>query len=452
MDLSGKHIAIVGMGQTAVALASFVHARGGIPFVSEQREESRVEGPLVVLSALGVAYECGGHDVARLRVADALVPSPGVDPSIAPIAQAGAAGVPVLSEMDLVFPYCRSKVLAVTGTNGKTTTTELLAALVSAAGRSVLLAGNNAVPFSMAVAREPAPEFIVLEVSSYQLDLVRTFRPDVGSVLNLTPDHLVRHRTMEGYRDAKQRMFLQQRPGDVAVVNADDEWVRTMTVPGGVTRRTFSVSTRQASGLWLDGDTIWDGDEAVALRSDSPLLGMHNAANVLAALTMARAAGLDWELTLVGLRSFAGVEHRIEHVATVTGVDFVNDSKATNIDSLRVSLDSFTRPVVLIAGGQGKGSDYGVLRPLIQAHVKALVTIGEDAPKLEAAFGDLAPAVRAADMDDAVARAGALAAPGDVVLLSPACASFDMYDNFEHRGRVFKECVRNYELGIGNRR
>lgn len=445
MDVKGKHIAIVGMGQTALALASFVHARGGIPFVTEQREAAAVSRPLEVLSALGIAYECGGHDVAGLRKADVVVPSPGVDPGIAPVAEARAAGVPVLSEMEIVFPYCRSRILAVTGTNGKTTTTELLAALVSAAGRSVILAGNNAVPFSVAVTRDPAPEFIVLEVSSYQLDLVQTFRPDVGVVLNLTPDHLARHKSMEGYQAAKNRMFLQQRPGDVAVVNADDAWVRAMAIPEGVTRRTFSLEESQSCGLWLDGEVIRDGEEAIAARGESPLPGRHNAANVLAALTVARAAGLDWEGVLNGLRGFRGVEHRIEVVATIHGIDFVNDSKSTNVDSLRVSLESFTRPVVLIAGGQGKGSPYEPLRPLIEAHVKGLVTIGEDAENLERTFGDVVRTQRALDMRDAVQRAAALAEPGDVVLLSPACASFDMFDGFEHRGKVFKECVRALE-------
>lgn len=446
MDLAGKHIAIVGMGQTALALASFVHARGGIPFVSEQRDESQVAAAIEVLSALGVAYECGGHNLERLRGADVLVPSPGVDPAIGPIAQARAAGVAVRSEMELVFPYCRSKILAVTGTNGKTTTTELLAALVAATGRSVALAGNNAVPFSVAVARESSPEFIVLEVSSYQLDLVETFRPDAGAVLNLTPDHLARHKSMEGYQAAKNRMFFAQRAGDVAVVNADDEWVRAMAIPDGVARRTFSVRQPQRDGLWLDDDIVRDGDAPIASRSDSPLPGKHNAANILAALAMARAVGLDWKLVVEGLREFKGVAHRIEFVATIDGVDYVNDSKATNVDSLRVSLESFTRPLVLIAGGQGKGSPYEPLRPLVQQHVKAVITIGEDAPKLEAAFGDIVPTQRAVDLDDAVHRAAGLASPGDVVLLSPACASFDMFDSFEHRGCDFKDIVRNYRV------
>jgi UDP-N-acetylmuramoylalanine--D-glutamate ligase len=475
MDLSGKRVAIVGMGQTAVALAEFVLAKGGVPFVSEQREASRVEHAAAALRDLGVEYECGGHSVEALSSADLLVPSPGVDPGLeqeggrahggmaaardadrSPIARARDRGVPVVSELEVVFPYCRSTVLAVTGTNGKTTTTELLAALVRTAGKTVALAGNNAVPFSAAALRAPAPEYVVREVSSYQLDLVRTFRPRVGAVLNLSPDHLARHKTMGSYRGAKNRMFLQQQRGDVAVVNADDPSVRDMVVPEGVQRHSFSLLRAQRAGLWLDGDVIRQGKKGVAARQDIPLPGDHNVANALAALIMARAAGLDWAATLEGLRGFRGVEHRIEHVAAVDDVEFINDSKATNIDSLRVSLESFDRPVVLIAGGQGKGSDYGVLRPLIQAKVKAVVTLGEDAPKIEAAFGDVVVTERAGAMDDAVTRAAALAAPGEIVLLSPACASFDMYDNFEHRGRVFKACVgqlaaRRAENGLKGR-
>jgi UDP-N-acetylmuramoylalanine--D-glutamate ligase len=343
--------------------------------------------------------------------------------------------------MEFAFSFCRSRLLAVTGTNGKTTTTELLRALVASCGRTVLLAGNNAFPFSAAVMVDPPPEFLVLEASSYQLETIRRFRPWMAAVLNVTPDHLARHGTLATYAAVKARIFMNQGPDDTAVVNYDDSLVRDMAKGSPARVWPFSLEKRLASGLWLGNEAICLGDLPVAQVSDTLLRGRHNLQNVLCALSMMRAGGFDWDRTLEGLRTFRGVEHRLEPVATIGGVDFVNDSKSTNLDSLKVALESFEAPVVLVAGGQGKGADYRVLSALVRQRVRKLVTLGEDAPKLEQAFADLVPTERAADMDDAVGRAAAAARSGDTVLLSPACASFDMYDDFEHRGRVFKECV-----------
>ncbi len=442
MELRGKDVVIAGMGRSAVGAAKLLQARGARPFVSDSNHGPFLDAHRAALDALGVAYECGGHTMSRFEEADLVVLSPGVPPAIAPVAQARARAVPVLGELELAWRFCQSCVIAVTGTNGKTTTTELLYAMVAACGRSVALAGNNDTPLSLAVLETPPPEFIVLEVSSYQLESVEMFHPWIAAVLNLTPDHLGRHGTMDEYAAMKARIFARQTSGDIAVVNRDDPWTTAMPVPPGVRRMGFSLTERITDGCWTDGANICHGDERVAALADNPLPGRHNLANVLAALTMMRAGGFDWKGVLTGLRQFRGVEHRIEHVLTRDGVDYYNDSKSTNVDSLRVALESFDRPVVLIAGGRGKGADYRVLRPLIMRKVKHMVTLGEDAPLLEAAFSDLVPALRAESMAEAVARARAAASPGDVVLLSPACASFDMYANFEERGRDFKQCVR----------
>jgi len=249
---------------------------------------------------------------------------------------------------------------------------------------------------------------------------------------------------MEEYARVKAKMFQAQRPGDFGVVNADDVWTDAMKVPDGVTKLRFSVSKPVTDGLWTDGTAIFEGENVVAKTSDNPLPGRHNLENVLAALTMVRAADLPWDRVIQGLRAFRGVEHRIEFVTEKHGVRYYNDSKSTNIDSLRVALESFDVPVVLIAGGRGKGADYRVLRELVNQRVRAMVVLGEDAPLFENAFGDIVRCVRADDMGDAVRRASSLAEFGDVVLLSPACASFDMFQNFEHRGTVFKDCVRRY--------
>jgi len=440
LELRGNRVVIIGLGETAVALARLLLQCGARPFVSES-------GPgkpalCAALDGLGVAYETGRHTDRAIDGADLCVPSPGVPLDAIPLREIRARGVPVLGELEVASWHCHSRVLAVTGTNGKTTTTELLRAMVSACRLSVLLAGNNALPFSAAVMAEPIPEFIVLEVSSYQLEAAASFRPWIGCVLNLTPDHLARHKTMEGYAAAKARLFAFQREGDIAVLNEDDPWVAPMQTRPGVERAGFSLERPVAAGVWFDGRVYRWGSEQVAAAADSPLPGRHNAQNIAAALAMMRAGAFPQEDVLAGLRAFQGVEHRIEYVATVDGVDYFNDSKSTNIDSLRVALESFARPVVLIAGGRGKGSSYSVLGPLVQARVKAIITLGEDAARIEDELGPFAPTTRAADMEDAVARARARAAAGDALLLSPACASFDRYKSFEERGRHFKACVR----------
>ncbi len=441
MDVRGKKVTVVGLGQTALALARLLVREGAKPFVTERNSGPRLEPLQAALSALGVPHEVGGHSTEAFLDAVLVIPSPGVSPTIPPIAQAVESGAELVSEMEFAFGCCRSRLLAVTGTNGKTTTTELLRALVDGCGRSVQLAGNNAFPFSAAVALDPAPEYIVLEVSSYQLENARTFRPWIAGALNVTPDHLARHGSVEEYARIKARIFAEQDAGDFAVINADDPIVSRMRPGKAATVWPFSLTRPVENGLWIDGAAIMHGPSKVAAVSDVRLPGRHNLENALCALSMMRAGGFDWDKTLAALRLFKGVEHRIEFVMERNGVAFYNDSKSTNIDSLKVALESFESPVVLIAGGEGKGADYRVLRDLVARTVKALVTIGDDAAKLEDAFGDLVATQRAADMADAVRRAAATAAGGGVVLLSPACASFDMFDNFEHRGWVFKECV-----------
>lgn len=447
MDLRNRKVTLVGMGRTTMAAVHLLLREHAEPFVTEKAPRENVLSAVKTLESLGISYECGGHTDRAFSGTEYVIPSPGVDPRIDPIAEATRGGARILCEMELASRFSRSKVLAVTGTNGKTTTTELLRTLVESCGHQVLLAGNNELPFSAAVLVEPAPEFIVLEVSSYQAELNQTFRPWVAAVLNVTPDHLARHESMVGYAEAKARLLAMQQESDCAVLNADDPLVETMAALTKASCKRFSLTRRVTQGLWSDGDGIFEGDDRVASTSDTLLKGRHNLANVLAALAMMRAGAFDWERTLKGLRQFRGVEHRIEFVARINGVDYYNDSKSTNIESLRVALESFDIPVILIAGGRGKGADYRVLLDLVTRRVKRMITIGEDAPLLEQAFEDRVRIERAGDLPYAVRRAAALAERGDIVLLSPACASFDMFTGFEHRGRVFKECVRSLEGG-----
>ncbi len=430
------------MGRTALAVVKLLLREGARPFVSEAKSGDTFASARAELDALGVPYELGGHTGAAFDGVSLIVPSPGVPPTKIPLPASCRADV--IGEMEFAFPYCRSKIIAVTGTNGKTTTTELLKTLVAGCGHSVMLAGNNDVPLSAVVTSEPAPEYLVLEVSSYQLELAHAFGPWAAAVLNVTPDHLARHGTIENYAAVKARIYANQGLEDIAVLNDDDPLVCVMADSTRARLWPFSLEHRLNDGLWLDGDSIRLGNECVAQTSDTLLPGRHNLQNVLCALSIMRAGGFDWDKTLAALRTFGGVEHRIEFVTRVDGVDFYNDSKATNVDSLKVALESFPVPVVLIAGGEGKGSDYRVLRDLVRQHVRRLILIGDDAPKIEVAYGDLVAFECATDMRDAVQRAAAAAQRGDAVLLSPACASFDMYTSFEHRGRVFKDAVMDY--------
>ena len=443
MDLAGKKVVLVGMGRSTTAAARLLRREGALPFITESADTPRLEPWRAQCLEMGVPFEVGGHSMDAFEGAELLVTSPGVPVASDFLAPMFVRGIPVIGELELAARFCRSRIIALTGTNGKTTATELLRAMVAACGHTVDLAGNNDRPLSLVALLDEQPEFVVVEASSYQLETADTFHPWIAAVMNVTPDHLKRHGTMEGYAKAKARIFQRQGNGDIAVVNADDSFTRGMQVPAGVDRIEFSLSRETPGEAWIAGGGFYLRGERIAEIGDNPLPGRHNAENVLCALTMLGVGGFDRDGMAAGLRGFKGVEHRIEHVLAENGVDWYNDSKSTNVDSLRVALESFNRPIVLIAGGQAKDSDYRVLRDLFAVHVKHMVAIGDDAPKFTGAYGDLAPWSRAESMDDAVARARLAAAPGDVVLLSPGCASFDWYGNFEERGRDFKRAVQD---------
>lgn len=442
IPVKNKHVTIVGMGRTAVALARLLLREGAMPFVTDSENRTGLHGFKDQLEELGVPYECGSHSPMAFQKCEIVIPSPGVPPSIDPIAKAVRQGAKLISELDFACAYAEAPVIAVTGTNGKTTTTELIAAMLRGCGKNAVLAGNNAYPFSQAVLDPPAPDYFVLEVSSYQLETTRAFHPWIGVVLNITEDHLGRHRSMEQYAAEKAKLFATQTPDEIAIVNADDPRCAGLGRDSAAQRWAFSLNGRVDRGLWLDGDAIREGDQEIAAITEVRLPGRHNLANALAALTVARAGGFDWERCRAVLREFPGVEHRLESIATADGVRYINDSKSTNLDSLRVALESFEAPIVLIAGGRGKGGDYAGLAPVIQRHVKAVIAIGEDAPTIEAALGGDVPIAQAHSMDQAVALARDRAEAGEIVLLSPGCASFDWYANFEERGAAFKRAVK----------
>jgi UDP-N-acetylmuramoylalanine--D-glutamate ligase len=394
-----------------------------------------------------VEFELGEHVPESFVEADLVVLSPGVPPGIDPVRAAEQVGVPVLGEMEFACRFSGSRLIGVTGTNGKTTTTTLVHRMVKEAGRTTLLAGNNEFPLSTAVMVRPRPEFVVLEVSSFALERVETFRPEVAVLLNVTPDHLERYSGMDDYRKTKMRIFAQQTPSDTAIFNADDPQMCTDAGAVDAKKLFFSIDSEVDSGVFVAGGDIvakLGGERRRLLPLEEvALAGRHNLANVLAALCVCVALDLPDEAYTRALKSFRGLEHRMEFVAKRDGVTFINDSKATNLDALQNALTGMEAPVILIAGGRGKGSDYSSLRDLVKARVKSLVLVGEDAALIEAAFGDLAPVSHADSIDEAVKRARANAGDGDCVLLSPACASFDMFRNFEERGETFKAAVLN---------
>ena len=440
MDWDGINVTIVGMGRSAAGAAALMLQQGAQPFVTDSGSGPRLAPWQAELDRLGVPHESGGHSNRAWLNADLIVLSPGVPPSIAPLDAARQRGIPVMGELELASRFADAPILAVTGTNGKTTVTEMIRHALCTLGHDAVLSGNNHTSFSSAVAKNPKPDYFVLEVSSYQLETADSFRPRSGAVLNVTPDHLGRHGTMENYADTKARLFANQSTAhETAVLNGDDPMVRTMVTPPGGRRLHFSLDPDSECELLWDGASI--RVEGNALPFSCPVPGRHNLANALAALGVLCGADLDPASCLAALETFKAVEHRLEWSGERNGVDFYNDSKSTNIDSLRVALESFDRPVTLIAGGEGKGSSYDSLVPLVAEKVAHFIAMGAEGPLLATSFGASVPLTVVHDMAEALAVAVAETSAGGIVLLSPGCASFDQYNNFEERGAHFKKLV-----------
>jgi UDP-N-acetylmuramoylalanine--D-glutamate ligase len=446
IELAGKQVLVVGLARTGIATALFCAARGARVTATEERPESQIAETAAKLRAAGVTLELGGHQPRTFVQQDLIVPSPGVPPTLPALAAARAIGIPVWSEMELAWRFLRGHLVCITGSNGKTTTTSLIGHILETAGLPVQVAGNIGTPLISRVDVSSDAGFTVVEASSFQLESISAFRPDVAVLLNITPDHLDRHGSLDVYARAKARMFENQTEGDAAVLNADDE-VAPQYTPSRPQVFWFSRRKRVASGCFLRGDEIVfrrEGSETVLLlRADIGLRGDHNVENVLAAATAATLVGVEPAAISKGVRSFAGVEHRIEFVATISGAEYFNDSKATNVDATLKALDAFPGNLLVILGGKDKGSDYTILREPLRRHARMALLIGAAADKIDAQLGGVVPVERAGTMARAVELAAKLARPGDTVLLAPACASFDQFESYEHRGRVFKQLVRS---------
>lgn len=448
----GDAILIIGAARSGVASAEYLLSIGKQIVISDMNTKL-AEDVETQLGHASVSYVWGKQpDVAALQP-ELIVMSPGVPLSIPPVVKASELGIPVISEPELAFRYSDVPFVAITGTNGKTTTTTLTAFLLEKEGRKVVAGGNIGLPLISQCPQMSANDIVVAEMSSFQLESVDSFCPKVAVVMNLTPDHLDRHKTMEAYAAAKANIFKNQGPEDYLLLNKDDAIVAAMAAGAKSHVYYFSQQEILDEGIWLeDGNLVYRLDKNGAPQVLIPaaeigIVGSHNWQNAMAASLAALLMGQQPEIIAERLRAFKGVAHRMEPVATIDGVLYVNDSKGTNPDSTEKALGSYgERPIVLIAGGRNKGSDMAVLVPLMRAHCRGVVLVGE-------ATGDFIDAfertgytdyVCADSFEDAVAKAREMAQSGDVVLLSPACASWDMFDNFEQRGDLFKELVKDY--------
>jgi UDP-N-acetylmuramoylalanine--D-glutamate ligase len=448
IDLKNKRVLVVGLARTGVATALFCAARGAMVTATESRKEVELGIALDVLHSAGVNLELGGHRDQTFLEQDLIIPSPGVPADAPQLRAARERGIAIWSEIELAYRFLHGRLIGITGSNGKTTTTSLVHHILKQAAFPTILAGNIGTPLISLVERTTIDTITVAELSSFQLELIATFRPDISVFLNLTPDHLDRHPTLQAYGAAKGRIFENQTEEDAAILNADDP----ATTPYAPTRPRlfwFSRKQRVAQGAFLRGNEIvfrHDGQEELLLKQEQiPLVGAHNVENVLAAVAACRLAGADAGAIANGIRSFAGVEHRLELVAEIGGVRYYNDSKATNVDATLKALDAFGGRILVILGGKDKGSDYTVLQqPLREKAILALL-IGAAAEKIESQIAGSVPIERAKTLERAVELASRAAQTGDVVVLAPACASFDQFQNYEHRGRVFKELVRVLE-------
>jgi UDP-N-acetylmuramoylalanine--D-glutamate ligase len=436
-------VTVIGAARSGLAVARLLKNLRAHVFVSDSKPAKQMREASEALEAMGVPFEFGKHS-AKVQESEIVVLSPGVPDTTPVVRLAAQRGKKIISEIEVAGEVCKAPIVAITGTNGKTTTTALVHAMVAAGGRKAIMAGNIGTAFSSVVEDADEKCVVVLEVSSFQLDHIDAFRPKVAVLLNITPDHLDRYDSFEEYVQSKFRVAENQKGRDVFVYNHDDATVRTFAETLTIKTSPFSLNGK-VPGAWLADGMIMvrdaRRDEDVVPVSDLKIRGRHNVANAMAALLAARAVETPLDAVREALRTFRGVEHRIEFVRTLGGISYYNDSKATNVDSVRIALESFSEKVVLIMGGRDKEAPYAPLRELVRNGVAAIVLIGEGAHRIENELGQYAPCVHANDMADAVEKARANAARGESVLLSPACASYDMFDNFEHRGRAFKECV-----------
>lgn len=444
-QLENSRVTVLGAARSGIGVAKLLRSKGARVLVSDQRPGDQLREAQTELAAAGAILETSGHS-DRVFDASLIVLSPGV-PSDAPVVlEAVRRTIPIVSELEVASWFCKAPVVAVTGSNGKTTTTTLIGRILGDAKKKHVVAGNIGTAFSSVVLGLAEEEIAVLEVSSFQLDHCESFKPEISVLLNITEDHMDRYQhSMERYAASKARIFKNQKAGDTLIYCADDPWTAKIVSEADCRKLPFGYAGHPTEGSWIQNGImvlqVNNQRHEILPLDQMTIRGAHNAYNAMAAVLTGFLFGVSPASMRATLRNFKGVEHRLELVRDLDGVLYYNDSKATNVDSVRYALQAFTNPVILLLGGRDKGNDYSAIKSLVQERVKAIVALGESAQKVEAAFRDVVAVSRAHSMEEAVASAFRLAKPGDLVLLSPACASFDWFTNYEHRGRVFKELV-----------
>jgi UDP-N-acetylmuramoylalanine--D-glutamate ligase len=451
IDLKGKKVLVVGLGKSGLAAALFLRRRGAQVTVSDVRSAEALARDIPALIEEGISVEAGGHGLLTFRRQDLIVVSPGVPVDTPELVQVRGFGLPIIGELELAARFLQGKVLAITGSNGKTTTTTLAGEILKESGLPTLVGGNIGVPV-VALIDDSRPEgWSVLEVSSFQLETTNEFHPAIAVILNITPDHLDRHGTFKNYALAKERIFARQTADDFLILNADNPRAAEAATRARSQVYWFSAHHSVPKGAWVENGP--EGNQVVFLASEGsrpetilpvdaiPLKGSHNVENILAAVCAARLAGCPAAAVRSAVEKFKAVEHRLEFVANLNGVEFYNDSKATNVDATEKAIAAFPGGIHLILGGKDKNSDYTTLSPLLRERVRAVYTIGSAAQKIETHLRGVVPIHSCQTLDNAVKAAANAARPGDIVLLAPACSSFDQFESYEHRGRVFKELV-----------
>jgi UDP-N-acetylmuramoylalanine--D-glutamate ligase len=447
MELKGKKVLVVGLGKSGLAAALFLRRRGAQVTVSDVRSAEALAKDIPALLDEGIMVEAGGHGLLTFRRQDLIVVSPGVPLDTPELVQARNFGRPIIGELELAARFLRGKTLAITGSNGKTTSTTLVGEILEEAGFNTLVGGNIGVPVVALIDESTPDTWSVLEVSSFQLESTEQFHPEIAVILNITPDHLDRHGTFENYARAKERIFAAQTPEDFVVLNADNARAAQAAPHARSRVYWFSLDRTVPQGAWVEaGHVVYRAAKDAAVERIIPLTGIplkgeHNVENVLASVCAARLAGAAPDAIRRAIEKFKAVEHRLEYVATINGVEFFNDSKATNVDATAKAVAAFNHPIHLILGGKDKNSDYTQLSELLRQHVRAIYTIGSAASKIESQLRGVVSLHSCETLDKAVSAAAAAARPGEIVLLAPACSSFDQFESYEHRGRVFKELV-----------
>jgi UDP-N-acetylmuramoylalanine--D-glutamate ligase len=449
MDLHGKKVLVVGLARTGIATAKFLKGKGSVVTTSEMKPKEEMGEAVRELKGLDLFTEWGGHQKETFLRQDIILVSPGVDLNIESIQEAVRHGVRILSEIELAYQFIQVPIIAVTGTNGKTTTTLLIGEMLKEDGIKVGVGGNVGEPLILFADGKDRWEVLVVEISSFQLEAIEDFRPRISILLNITEDHLDRYSRYDDYIEAKMRIFVNQNSEDLAVLNRDDPVVMRFKEKVKAKKVFFSLKETLKEGVFSNGHSLslrlgFEREEYSL--SKTPLKGIHNVENMMAALVAARLFGCSKKAIQDVLDRFKGLEHRLEFVQEIEGVRYYNDSKGTNVGSVVKSLQSFSEPVILIAGGKDKNGELRPLKEIIQKQVKQLILIGDARERMSRELGGLTHTVMAETMEEAVFLAHQKAGKGEIVLLSPACSSFDMFKDYKERGRIFKEAVHHLQV------